>query len=270
MQADPQISSTEISPPFSSSAGAMIHRLWRVKLPGGFAPIGLPSTRLCRVKPLSGLHRLAHLLRGFALISLFAQNFLTRRSELLAFGSQSRSTRQRAISMQKAYMIKAVPVLAIASWQQLPLAARTANSAAQPAQSAAAWRDYERLSGTWQLTRAVVDCRPVPAHVVRNTILITDRNTFRFPKASGVGTHPAGSFTVNPDTRPKQVDSIAEGGSNAGQLTRGIYEIRMPTISVPAGVRPVARGRRSLSPLREADGFSNTGRKSVQCLPIDL
>src|SRR6266700_3576949 len=47
MQADPQISSHEITPPFSSSAGAMIHRLCRVKLPGGFAPIGLSSTRLC-------------------------------------------------------------------------------------------------------------------------------------------------------------------------------------------------------------------------------
>ena len=89
----------------------------------------------------------------------------------------------------------------------------------------AAEKDYEALSGTWQLTRAVVNGRPVAASVLRKTILITDRNTFRFPKASGVGTHPAGRFTVNPNTRPRQVDSIAEGGPDAGQLTRGIYEI---------------------------------------------
>jgi hypothetical protein len=68
------------------------------------------------------------------------------------------------------------------------------------AQSASAEKDYERLSGTWQLTRGVVNGRPVPASVLRNTLLITDRNTFRFPKASGIGTHPAGHFTVNPDT----------------------------------------------------------------------
>jgi len=55
MQAEPQISAHEIGPPFSSSGGAMIHRLCRVKLPGGFAPI-----------------------------SLFAQGFVTRYSELLA------------------------------------------------------------------------------------------------------------------------------------------------------------------------------------------
>jgi hypothetical protein len=65
-----------------------------------------------------------------------------------------------------------------------------------------------------------VNGKPVPASVTRNAILITDRNTFRFPKASGVGTHPAGHFTVNPNTRPKEVDSIAEGGPKVGQLTR--------------------------------------------------
>src|SRR5438034_601439 len=73
--------------------------------------------------------------------------------------------------------------------------------------------------------------------------LITDHNTFRFPKASGGGTHPAGRFTVNPDTRPKQVDSIAEGGPNAAQLTRGITRsstqpTNAPTGGPPGGPRP--------------------------------
>lgn len=111
------------------------------------------------------------------------------------------------------------------------------------AQSAAAKRDYELLSGTWQLTRGVENGKPVPASVLRNTILITDHNTFRFPKASGVGTHPAGTFTVNPNTRPKQVDSIAAGGPHTGQLTRGIYEILDATHkracwAPPSGPRP--------------------------------
>jgi uncharacterized protein (TIGR03067 family) len=109
--------------------------------------------------------------------------------------------------------------------------------------SAAAQTDYQRLSGTWQLTRGVVNGKPVPANVARNTILITDHNIFRFPKASGVGTHPAGTFTVNPATKPKQVDSIAEGGPHAGQLTRGIYEIidanhKRACWGPPGGPRP--------------------------------
>jgi uncharacterized protein (TIGR03067 family) len=112
------------------------------------------------------------------------------------------------------------------------------------AQGAAA-RDYERLSGTWQLTRAVVDGRPVPEAQVKQTVLITDGNTFRFPRAAGVGTHPAGSFTINPSTVPAQVDSVAAGGPNAGQVTLGIYEIidarhKRACWGPPGGPRPTA------------------------------
>jgi uncharacterized protein (TIGR03067 family) len=109
--------------------------------------------------------------------------------------------------------------------------------------SAAVRRDYDLLTGTWQLTRGVVNGKAVPANVARNTVLITDHNTFRFPKASGIGTHPAGHFTINPDTTPKQVNSTAEGGSNAGQVTRGIYEIidsthKRACWGPPGGPRP--------------------------------
>ena len=86
-------------------------------------------------------------------------------------------------------------------------------------------RDYERLSGEWQLTRAIVNGKEISESQARRTVLITDGDTFRFPQASGVATHPAGRFVVNPLTNPKQVDSYAIGGKNAGQLTRGIYEI---------------------------------------------
>src|SRR5262245_2619856 len=86
-------------------------------------------------------------------------------------------------------------------------------------------RDYKMLSGTWQLTRAVVNGVSVSEDVVKKTVLITDGNTFRFPQASGIGTHPAGSFTINPAVTPHQVDSVASGGPNAGQVTLGIYEI---------------------------------------------
>ena len=107
----------------------------------------------------------------------------------------------------------------------------------------AADRDYQRLSGTWQLTRAVVDGNPVPDQQLKATILITDGNTFRFPQASGVGTHPAGTFTVHPSTVPKQVDSVASGGPNAGQVTLGIYEIiddkhKRACWGPPGGTRP--------------------------------
>ena len=76
MQADPQISFHEISPPFSSSGGAIIHRL-----------------------------RTDHFIRGE-----LPDNKMQR---LEASGCELRSTRQRAIFNAKAYMIKAIPVVAI-------------------------------------------------------------------------------------------------------------------------------------------------------------
>src|SRR5438045_6802533 len=131
-------------------------------------------------------------------------------------------------------MIKVTSILAIGV-----VAAISASCANNPpggttAQSPAAQRDYELLSGTWQLTRGVDNGKPVPANVARNTVLITDRNTFRFPKASRAGTSSAGHFTINPDTRPKQVDSIEEGGPTAGQVSRWIYETPDPTHKPPS------------------------------------
>ena len=140
-------------------------------------------------------------------------------------------------------MIKVTSILAIGVVAAISASCANNPPGSTTAQSPAAQRDYELLSGTWQLTRGVDNGKPVPANVARNTILITDRNTFRFPKASRAGTSSAGHFTINPDTRPKQVDSIAEGGPNAGQVSRGIYEIPDPThqracFGPPGGPRP--------------------------------
>src|SRR5438034_6809581 len=67
------------------------------------------------------------------------------------------------------------------------------------AQSAGVQRDYDLLSGTWQLTRGVESGKPVPASVLRSTILITDHSTFRFPKASGIRTHQLGIAIPGPN-----------------------------------------------------------------------
>jgi uncharacterized protein (TIGR03067 family) len=119
----------------------------------------------------------------------------------------------------------------------------TGCAASDRAAQEAAKRDYQRLSGTWQLTRAVVDGKPVPEQQLKDTVLITDGNTFRFPQASGVGTHPAGTFSINPTRVPNQVDSVASGGPNAGQVTLGIYEIiddkhKRACWGPPGGPRP--------------------------------
>src|SRR5947208_15553813 len=140
-------------------------------------------------------------------------------------------------------MIKVTSILAIGVVAAISASCANNPTGSTPAQSPAAQKDYKLLSGTWQLTRGVDNGKPVPANVARNTVLITDRNTFRLPKATRAGTSSAGHFTINSDTRPKQVDSIAEGGPSAGQVSRGIYEIPDPThqracFGPPGGPRP--------------------------------
>src|SRR5436309_8786859 len=140
-------------------------------------------------------------------------------------------------------MIKATSILAIGAVAVITAGCATNPLGGTTAQSPAAQRDYELLSGTWQLTRGVDNGKPVPASEARNTILITEHNTFRLPNASRAGTSATGHFTINPDTSPKQVDSTAEGGPNAGQVSRGIYEILDPThqracFGPPGGPRP--------------------------------
>jgi hypothetical protein len=76
-------------------------------------------------------------------------------------------------------MIKVIPILTISAVVATSAGCTNGRPGGSAAQSAAAEKDYERLSGAWQLTRGVVNGRPVPASVLRNTVLITDRNTFR-------------------------------------------------------------------------------------------
>jgi uncharacterized protein (TIGR03067 family) len=154
-------------------------------------------------------------------------------------------SRQRQVSGARNPMLKLVQIFVAVAISLITAGCAIGPSRGSTAQSPAAQRDYQRLSGTWQLTRGLVDGKPVPLSEARKTILITDHNTFRFPQASGVGTHPAGAFTVNPSTTPKQVDSIAEGGPHVGQLTRGIYEIldanhKRACWGPPGGPRPTA------------------------------
>src|SRR5260370_37072732 len=83
--------------------------------------------------------------------------------------------------MKKEAMVKVMWVLVIAAMAAITASCVNSELGGSNTQ-AAAERDYERLAGTWQLTRVMVNGRPVPASVLRRTILITDHNTIRFPK----------------------------------------------------------------------------------------
>lgn len=102
--------------------------------------------------------------------------------------------------------------------------------------------DLEELQGRWQLVSGAVDGKELPDEEVKNTQIITKGNTFEFPNASGVGTSPKGSFVINPDADPKQVDSTATNDPDVGKVSLGIYEVegdnQKTCFSPPGGSRP--------------------------------
>ena len=104
-------------------------------------------------------------------------------------------------------------------------------------------KDYEAITGRWQLVKSIVDGKAVPEAEVRQTVLITDHDEFRFPADARVGTAPLGKFTIDPTTKPKHVDSTALGGADKGKVTKGIYEIvdanhKRACWGKPGGSRP--------------------------------
>jgi len=104
-------------------------------------------------------------------------------------------------------------------------------------------KDYDALTGRWQLVQSIIDGKPVPETEVAQTVLITDHDEFRFPADARVGTAPLGKFTIDPTTTPKQVDSTALSGPDKGKVTKGIYEIidannKRACWGKPGGPRP--------------------------------
>jgi uncharacterized protein (TIGR03067 family) len=110
--------------------------------------------------------------------------------------------------------------------------------AASDPKAAAIAKDYEALTGTWQLTKSFVDGKPAPEDEVKKTVLITDHDEFRFPADAGVGTAPLGRFTIDPSTHPKQVDSTSSSGPDEGKVSLGIYEIVDANTKMACWARP--------------------------------
>jgi uncharacterized protein (TIGR03067 family) len=86
-------------------------------------------------------------------------------------------------------------------------------------------KDYERLSGTFQLVSGMIDGQPVAEDVRKQTRLVTDMNKFTVSAGGEAGTSAEGTFTIDPTKSPKTVDSLQGAGPDKGKTVLGIYEI---------------------------------------------
>ena len=86
-------------------------------------------------------------------------------------------------------------------------------------------KDYERLTGTFQLVSGLIDGKAVPEDVRKETKLVTTMNKFTVSAGGQAGTSSAGTFKIDPTKSPKTADSLQTEGPDKGKTLLGIYEI---------------------------------------------
>jgi uncharacterized protein (TIGR03067 family) len=86
---------------------------------------------------------------------------------------------------------------------------------------AASKADSARMQGTWQLVSAMEDGERLPEDKVKQTSIVVEGNSFRFPGLAEDATSPAGTFTLDATKTPKEIDCT----STEKEVMLGIYEL---------------------------------------------
>jgi uncharacterized protein (TIGR03067 family) len=99
-------------------------------------------------------------------------------------------------------------------------------------------KDMDQLQGTWACVSAQSDGKPIPEDVVKQLRLVLARDQYTTSKGDQVLF--AGTFTLNADRTPKELDIVAGEGESKGQVAKGIYDLDGDTLKL---CYPLAAGK---------------------------
>ena len=91
----------------------------------------------------------------------------------------------------------------------------------QPQAAAAPKTDLDRFQGTWYLVAAVKDGNVLPEDKVKQTTIVFQGDTFRFPGLAEYATSQAGTIKLDENKTPKEMDAI----STEKEVMLGIYRM---------------------------------------------
>ena len=95
-------------------------------------------------------------------------------------------------------------------------------------------KDLDTMQGTWNLVSALEGGKTLPEDKVKQTTIVVEGNTFRFPGLAEDATARAGKFELDATKNPKEMDST----SAEKEVSLGIYELEPDSYKVcfaPAG-----------------------------------
>jgi uncharacterized protein (TIGR03067 family) len=90
-----------------------------------------------------------------------------------------------------------------------------------PAPASAPKTDLDRLQGTWNLTSAMQDGKPLAEDKVKQTTIVFKGDTFRFPGSAEYATSKEGTIKLDESKTPKEMDAI----STEKEVMLGIYRL---------------------------------------------
>jgi uncharacterized protein (TIGR03067 family) len=79
--------------------------------------------------------------------------------------------------------------------------------------------DLDRLQGTWNLTSAMQDGKPLAEDKVKQTTIVFKGDAFRFPGSAEYATSKEGTIKLDESKTPKEMDAI----STEKEVMLGIY-----------------------------------------------
>jgi uncharacterized protein (TIGR03067 family) len=82
-------------------------------------------------------------------------------------------------------------------------------------------KDLERLQGTWRLLSAIEDGNSLAEDKVKQTTIVIEDDTFRFPHLAEDATSKVGTINLDATKKPKQMDTV----STAKEVMLGIYKL---------------------------------------------
>ena len=82
-------------------------------------------------------------------------------------------------------------------------------------------KDLEGLQGTWSLVSAMEDGNSLAEDKVKQTTIVIEDDTFRFPQLAEDATSKAGTLKLDATKKPKQMDTV----STEKEVMLSIYEL---------------------------------------------